>query len=51
MYWWRSRKRGEGRVRYVCRVQVEEGGVRGARRGRVRRRVGWRPVGEGKVVR
>jgi hypothetical protein len=53
--WWEARKRGslnwclsmkraEGRVRWVCSLQEGEGAVRCAT-GRVRVRVGWRPVG------
>lgn len=44
--WYLSMKRGDGRVRYVWSEQEGNGG--GELRGRVMRRVGWRPVGGGK---
>lgn len=48
--WYLSGKSEEGRIRYVWRAQVGTGG-RIDVEGKVRRRVGWRPVGSEKVVR
>lgn len=48
--WYLSGKIEEGRIRYVCRAQVGSGGDMDVE-GKVRRRVGWRPVGSGKAVR
>lgn len=42
--WYLSMKRYEGRVRWVCSLQVGFGGVRWVV-GKVRVKVGWRPVG------
>lgn len=41
--WYLSRKMKEGRGRWVWSLQASPGGGRGE--GKVRRRVGWRPVG------
>lgn len=47
--WYLSGKSEDGRIRYVWRAQVGSGG-RIAIEGKVRRRVGWRPVGNVKAV-
>ena len=47
--WYWSMKRYDGRVRYVCSLHVEAGAVKFCA-GKVRVRVGWRPVGWLKLV-
>lgn len=47
--WYLSGKSEEGRIRYVWRAQVGKG-ARMDVEGKVRRRVGWRPVGSEKAV-
>lgn len=49
MNWYWSMKRYDGRVRYVCSLHVEAGAVKFCA-GKVRVRVGWRPVGWLKLV-